>query len=249
MSPSTSGKIAACEQIDIVAPAVVVIAGDVARIAVLHAPGRMREDIPDAFAASVFVDRAFDLIARSRRAPHEVGGKRSVVGGSSIGARSSTRGEQADGRGQQPSARQDQHRGRAAPAGAHGREGGGIGMKSASGRAIDRSGDDWAARGVRLMIARRRHASSKPARAQTSKPRRGRYSRSLKFGALGEIRTHDLCLRRIVVCVSRPLFMRSFEARRPGTQRQHDAITRTFCGRFPMLYLSGFEAKRTCSAV
>jgi hypothetical protein len=44
------------------------------------------------------------------------------------------------------------------------------------------------------MIARRRHAASKAARARTSKPRRGRYSRSLKFGAPGEIRTHDLCL-------------------------------------------------------
>src|SRR6516164_4795894 len=170
------------------------VAGDVAGIAVLHAPRRMGEDIPDAFAAPVLVDRAFDLIARGRRAPHEVGGKRTVVGGSSVRAYNATRGEQAERRGQQPPARHDQHRGRAAPAGAHGREGGGIGTKSAGGRAIDRSGDDWAARGVRLMIARRRHASSKPARARTSKPRRGRYSRSLKFGAPGEIRTHDLCL-------------------------------------------------------
>src|SRR5262249_21981458 len=69
-----------------------------------------------------------------------------------------------------------------------------IRRRSAGGGAIDRSGDDWAARGVRLMTARRRHASSKPARARTSNPRRGQYSRSLKFGAPGEIRTHDLCL-------------------------------------------------------
>jgi hypothetical protein len=34
----------------------------------------MGEDVPDAFAAPVFVDRAFDLIARRRRTPHEVGG-------------------------------------------------------------------------------------------------------------------------------------------------------------------------------
>ena len=34
----------------------------------------------------------------------------------------------------------------------------------------------------------------------------------------------------------------------PGTQRQHDAITRTFCGRFPMAYLSAFGAKRTWAA-
>src|SRR5262245_6848481 len=128
-----SGKIAACEQIDIVAPAVIVVTGDIAGIAVLHAPGRVGEDVPDALAASVFVDRAFDLIARGRRAPYEVGGKRPIVGGGSAGARHSTRGEQADGRGQQPSARHDQHRGGAALAGAHGREGGGRGMKSASG--------------------------------------------------------------------------------------------------------------------
>src|SRR5262249_12545332 len=69
-----SGKIAACEQIDIVAPAVIVVAGDIAGIAVLHAPGRVGEDVPDALAASVFVNRAFDLIARGRRAPYEVGG-------------------------------------------------------------------------------------------------------------------------------------------------------------------------------
>src|SRR5262249_35002702 len=67
-------------------------------------------------------------------------------------------------------------------------------------------------------------------------------------GAPGEIRTHDLCLRRIVVRVSGPLCMWFFDPRRPGTQRQHHAITRTFCGRFPMLYWSGFGAKRTCSA-
>src|SRR5215469_3289642 len=76
-----SGKIAACEQIDVVAPAVIVVAGDVAGIAVLHAPRRVREDVPDALAASVFVDRALDLIARSRRAPYEVGRKRTIVGG------------------------------------------------------------------------------------------------------------------------------------------------------------------------
>src|SRR5262245_30717013 len=125
----------------------------------------MGEDIPDAFAASVFVDRAFDLIARGRRAPYEVGRKRTIVGGGGTGARNATGGQQADGRGQQSSARHDQHWGRAVPAGARGGAGGGIGTKSAGGRAIDRSGDDWAARGVRLMIARRRHASSKPARA------------------------------------------------------------------------------------
>jgi len=119
----------------------------------------MGEGIPNAFAASIFVDGAFDLIARRRRAPYEVGRKRIIVGSGGPGARNSTRGQQADGRGQQPSARHDQHRGRATPAGAHGREGHGIETKSAGGRAIDRNGDDWAARGVRLMIARRRWRS------------------------------------------------------------------------------------------
>src|SRR5262249_14728118 len=68
-----SGKIAACEQIDVVAPAVIVVAGDIARIAILHAPRRVREDVPEAFAASVFVDSALDLIDRIRRAPYVVG--------------------------------------------------------------------------------------------------------------------------------------------------------------------------------
>jgi hypothetical protein len=63
----------------------------------------------------------------------------------------------------------------------------------------------------------------------------------IRDGAPGEIRTHDLCLRRIGVRVSGPLCMRFFDPRRRGTQRQHHAITRTLCGRFPMLYLSGFR--------
>src|SRR5262249_58663129 len=100
-----SGKIAACEQIDVVAPAVIVVAGDIAGIAVLHAPRRMGEDIPDALAASVFVDGAFDLIARRRRAPYEVGRKRTIVGSGGPGARNSTRGQQADSRRPRPCAR------------------------------------------------------------------------------------------------------------------------------------------------
>src|SRR5262249_60366395 len=91
------------------------------------------EDVPDALAASVFVDRAFDLIARGRCAPYEGGGKRTIVVGGMTRAYNSARGEQAERRRQQSSARRDQHRGRAAPAGSHGREGGGRGMKSASG--------------------------------------------------------------------------------------------------------------------
>jgi hypothetical protein len=48
------------------------IAGDVAGVAVLHHAGRVREHVPDAFAAPVLIDRTFDLIARSRCAPGEV---------------------------------------------------------------------------------------------------------------------------------------------------------------------------------
>src|SRR5262249_59505941 len=110
-----SGKIAACEQIDIVAPAVIVVAGDIAGIAILHAPRRMGEDIPDAFAASVFVDGAFDLIARRRRAPDEVGGKRTIVGSGGTGARGATPGPQTPGRGPQTPAPPDPHRGPAPP--------------------------------------------------------------------------------------------------------------------------------------
>src|SRR5262245_9035148 len=71
----------------------------------------------------------------------------------------------------------------------------------------------------------------------------GDNSKSLKFGAPGEIRTHDLCLRRIVVRVSGPLIMRFFDPRRPGTQRQHHAITRTLCGRYSDVVLVRFRGK------
>src|SRR5262249_56848170 len=111
-----SGKIAACEQIDIVAPAVIVVAGDIAGIAILHAPRRMGEDIPDAFAASVFVDGAFDLIARRRRAPDEVGGKRTIVGSGGAGAGGAAPGPHTPGPGPQAPARPDHRRGGGPPA-------------------------------------------------------------------------------------------------------------------------------------
>jgi hypothetical protein len=41
----------------------IVIARKIARVAILHAAKLVGKKIPDAFATSVFVDRAFDLIA------------------------------------------------------------------------------------------------------------------------------------------------------------------------------------------
>ena len=68
-------KAAARQQIDIFAPAMIVIAGDIAGVAVLHQARRVAKNIPDAFAAPIRIDRALDLIARGRGAPYEVGGK------------------------------------------------------------------------------------------------------------------------------------------------------------------------------
>src|SRR5262249_18957661 len=98
---------------------------------------------------------------------YEVGRKRTIVGSGGTGARNSTPGQQARGRRQQASARPDQHRGGGAPAGAPRPAGGGSGAEPARGPAIDPTGGGQAAPGRRLLIAPRRHASSKPARAQT----------------------------------------------------------------------------------
>jgi hypothetical protein len=68
--------------LEILEPAVIVIAGDVAGVVVLHPSRRMRKNVPDALAAAVLIDRAFDLVARGRGAPDEIGGKRRLLGGS-----------------------------------------------------------------------------------------------------------------------------------------------------------------------
>src|SRR4029077_12853560 len=54
---------AARQPFHVLDPAMIVIAGDIAGVAVLHYAGRMRVHIPDALATPVLVDRAFDLIA------------------------------------------------------------------------------------------------------------------------------------------------------------------------------------------
>ena len=58
---------------DVLAIPVVVIAGDVAGVAVPHPPRRVGEPIPDALSATVLVDGPFDLIRGGRRPPDEAG--------------------------------------------------------------------------------------------------------------------------------------------------------------------------------
>ena len=62
-------------QRDVLAPAVVVVAGDVAGVAVMHHRRRVREALPDARPRTVGEGRAFDLIRGRRRAPEEAVGK------------------------------------------------------------------------------------------------------------------------------------------------------------------------------
>ena len=62
-------------QRDIVLVAVVVVTSDVARVPVLHAPRLMAEGIPDAHAAVVFANCAFNLVAGGCGAPFEPGRK------------------------------------------------------------------------------------------------------------------------------------------------------------------------------
>src|SRR6185503_19917782 len=63
------------DQVEILAPAVVVLAGRVAGVAVVHLPRRVRETVPDRLAAAVGRGRTLDLERRCRRAPGEVLGK------------------------------------------------------------------------------------------------------------------------------------------------------------------------------
>ncbi len=60
-------------QLDVLAIPVVVVARDVAGVAVPYAPRRVGEAIPDALAAPVVPGRALDLIGRGRGSPHELG--------------------------------------------------------------------------------------------------------------------------------------------------------------------------------
>ena len=57
------------------AEAVVVVAGDVARVAVPRLAGGVGEDVPDRRPLAAFLPSAFDLVARRSRAPDEALGK------------------------------------------------------------------------------------------------------------------------------------------------------------------------------
>ena len=70
---------AARQQRDVLAPAMIMVAGDVAVVAAFDAAGRVAEDVPDALAAPVGIDRAFDLVARRRGAPDEIGRKAVIL--------------------------------------------------------------------------------------------------------------------------------------------------------------------------
>ena len=59
-------------QRDVLAPAMIVVAGDVAGVAVGDATRLMGKDIPDARSPTIFRDGAFDLVTRGGYAPHEV---------------------------------------------------------------------------------------------------------------------------------------------------------------------------------
>ena len=62
-------------QVEVLAPAVVVLAGRVAGVPVVHLAGRPGEPVPDRLTAAVDRGRALDLEGRGRRAPGEVLGE------------------------------------------------------------------------------------------------------------------------------------------------------------------------------
>ena len=66
-------------QPDVLSPAVVVVAGHVAGVAVLDLARRVAEAVPDALALAVFVRRALDLVRRRRRPPQEIGRPRARI--------------------------------------------------------------------------------------------------------------------------------------------------------------------------
>src|SRR5207248_2707627 len=69
---------------DVIAPAVIVIAGNIAVVIVMHFAGRMAETIPDRLALAVLVPGALDLVGRSRRAPDEIVWKCDLCHGCSL---------------------------------------------------------------------------------------------------------------------------------------------------------------------
>src|SRR3954470_5277094 len=66
-------------QVEVLGPAVVVVAGHVAGVAVLDGAGDRAEAVPDRLAAPVLARRALDLVRRRRRAEAEVRPERAVA--------------------------------------------------------------------------------------------------------------------------------------------------------------------------
>ena len=63
------------QQRHVVAPAMIVVAGDIAVAAVGDLAGRVRKAIPDRLAAAILIPGALDLVRRCSSAPHKVLGK------------------------------------------------------------------------------------------------------------------------------------------------------------------------------
>ncbi len=80
-------------RLDVLGISMEVVAGEVAGVAVAYPSGRAREAVPDGFASSVLVHRAFDLVRRGGRAPQETVGeaRRRVDGVFHVRARRSGR--------------------------------------------------------------------------------------------------------------------------------------------------------------
>jgi hypothetical protein len=55
------------------------ITGDIAGISILNISWRMRKNIPDALASTVFLDGSLNLIARGRGTPDKVWWKPAIV--------------------------------------------------------------------------------------------------------------------------------------------------------------------------
>ena len=64
------------DEVDVLGPAVIVVAGDIPGVAVCDVAGRVTEGVPDGWAAAILVDGALDLVAGGGGSPGEVRRKR-----------------------------------------------------------------------------------------------------------------------------------------------------------------------------
>ena len=71
-------------QVEVLGPAVVVVAGHVTVVVVVDRAGTVGERVPDAGAASVLGDGALDLVRRGGDAPDEPFGERRDVEASGV---------------------------------------------------------------------------------------------------------------------------------------------------------------------